>query len=536
MTAPRAASSPLRAGVAAILAVLCGAAAGFAHPPFGFLPGLFGFAGLLRLADADGADRPLRTAALRGVLGGLGYFVVCVWWLAEPFQVDAREQGWMAPFAVAGMSVLLALFWAAAFAAYRAFSSRGVTRVLLFAAVLALAEWLRSHLLTGFPWDLPGAAWPAGSPPSQAAALIGIQGLTLLTLAVAASPGVVLEGRAGRWTVAAGAVLLAILWGYGAWRLAGAGGAPTALRVAIVQADVRQENKYDSRLFASIVGRYVSLTAAPLTRRADVVVWPEGSIPAAFDDYLAPGTWTRQAIEDALRPGQVLILGGYRYGTDRSGAPVIFNALAVLRRTAGGLEPAGVYDKFRLVPFGEYMPLDGLVSRLGVKQMVHVGDGFAPGPRPRPMSVAGLPPFQPLICYESLFSGFTREGARAARLRPQWIVNISNDAWFGTQSGPAQHLNLASYRAIEEGLPMARATPTGISAMIDPFGRAVAGTRLGEGVLGVSQTRLPAALAPTSFDRWGEGPFWLLLAVSAIVGSRLEALRRRDRRPTGTSA
>ncbi|MGI9170305.1 MAG: apolipoprotein N-acyltransferase, partial [Caulobacteraceae bacterium] len=202
----------------------------------------------------------------------------------------------------------------------------------------------------------------------------------------------------------------------------------------------------------------------------------------------------------------------------------IYNSLAVARRDASGLGIVGVYDKFRLVPFGEFMPLDGVAARLGIKQLVHVGDGFAPGPPPRPLRLPGLPTVQPLICYEALYSGFTRDGANASSLRAAWIVNISNDAWFGTASVPRQHLTITAYRALEEGLPMVRATPTGISAFIDAFGRLVPGQTLGEGAFGVIDASLPAALAPTPFDRWGDDAFWAMLIVS-LAGARWRGRR-----------
>ena len=498
------------------LCVIAGAGAALAQPPFGFLPGLLGYALLLALLDRVTGDRPFRSAFARASLAGCGYFVVSLWWLAEPFQVDAANQGWMAPFAVAAVTAGMALFWGTAALLYCASGRRGVGRVLIFAGAFAAIEWLRGHILTGFPWDLPGETWPAGSPVSQAAALAGAYGLTWITLAIAAAPAVIAEGWRGRVVVGASAAALVGLYAFGAVRLAGApptlAGAPL---IRVVQADVRQESKYDPALFASIVTRYVQLSRSPAARRPDIIVWPEGAIPAALDDYMAHGAWTRTDIVGALQPGQVLLLGGYRYGDARANPPVVYNSLVALRRGDADVAILGLYDKFRLVPFGEFLPFDKLAGELGIKTFVHVGDGFSAGPRPQPMAIAGAPPFQPLICYEALYPGFTREGAAAAHVRPAWIVNVSNDAWFGATSGPLQHLNIASYRAIEEGLPMVRATPTGVSAMIDAFGRPLAS--LPEGALGVIDRPLPPALADTPFRTLGDLPFWGLMAVSAAA-------------------
>jgi apolipoprotein N-acyltransferase len=389
--------------------------------------------------------------------------------------------------------------------------------VIVFAGLLALLEWLRGHIFTGFPWDLPGETWRAGSPVSQGAALVGAYGLTWITLVIASAPAVIVEGWRGRTAVVGAVVALAGLYGFGAMRLAGAPPSdPRAPILRVVQADVRQESKYDPALFNSIVTRYLALTARAAPRRPDIVIWPEGAIPAAMEDYLAPGTWTRAAMVAALQPGQTLILGGYRVANATVTPPVVFNSLAALRRDGDQLAVVGVYDKFRLVPFGEFLPFDALAGRLGIKTFVHVGDGFTAGPRPRPLKLPGLPTTQPLICYEALYPGFTREGAAAAGARPAWIVNISNDAWFGATSGPLQHLNIASYRAIEEGLPMVRSTPTGVSAVIDAFGRPLAS--LGEGAYGIIDRPLPPALAPTPFSRWGDLPFAIMLLASLARG------------------
>lgn len=516
-----------------LLALAAGLGAALAHPPFGLLPGLLGYALILHLADRAQAQRPLRSAFLRGWLAGCAYFGVGMWWVAEAFFVDVR-QAWMAPFAVALLAGGLALFWGAAAAVYRKIAPQGVARVLVFAGVFAAVEWLRGHVLTGLPWNLPGETWRAGSAPSQFASVAGAYGLTWITLAIAASLAVVREGRKGQGAVLVALLALAGLYGHGAWRLAHAlPQDPAAPLVRIVQPDIRQEAKYDPQLFARIVGKYVALTATPLDRVPDIVIWPEGAIPAAVNEYLAPGSWTLEAIGGALQPGQTLLVGAYR--VEGSGQTAIYyNSLVAVRAGLDGagrkrLDPTAIYDKHRLVPFGEYMPLDALASRLGIKQLVHVGDGFAAAAPPRPIAPAGIPPLQPLICYESLFPGFTRDGARAAGYRPAWIVNVSNDAWFGTTSGPLQHFNLASYRAIEEGLPMARATPTGVSAMIDSYGRVVPGGRIGLHQVGVIDVLLPPTVKATPYSRWGNGLFVLMLGLSAAVIVIASGFRRLNK-------
>jgi len=508
-------------------ALAAGLGCAFAQPPFGVLPGLLGWAAVLWLLDQAAAGRPLRSAFLRGWLAGIAYFTVSLWWVAEAFMVDAANQGWMAPIAVTLLAAGLALFWGLAGLVYRALKPEGPQRLLLFAGVFAGAEWLRGHVFTGLPWDLPGETFKAGSALSQGAGLVGAYGLTWIVLAVFAAPALLRRrGRGlapvGLVAVGLAAAILAGLWGFGAQRLAAARPIPAdAPTLRIVQANVEQASKYDEAAFAGIVQRYVALTRQappPGERPAQIVLWPEGAIPASLDDYLDPRAWTYDAVAGALQPGQILMVGGYHSAP--TAADVYYNSLYAVRRTPGGpgagLAVIGRYDKFRLVPFGEFMPFDKLAAKVGFKQLVHVGDGFTPGPRPRPIAPPGLPPLQPLICYESLFPGFTREGQTAAGLRPAWIANLSNDAWFGATSGPWQHLNIASYRAIEEGLPMIRATPTGVSAVIDAYGRTQPGQWLGHSQYGVIDAKLPQALPPTVFNRIGDLPLLILVTLSFL--------------------
>ncbi len=519
--------------LAAWLSLLAGAAAALAHPPFGLLPGLMGYGLLLALVDRAEGDRPLRSAFWRGWLAGTAYFLIGCWWVAEAFLVDAAEQGWMAPFAVLLLGTGLGLFWGAGALLYRLVRpADSLLKVLVFAGAFCLLEWLRGHVLTGFPWNLPGETWRAGSAPSQAAALVGAYGLSWITVAaMSALAAPFAFGRRGStWSVfAAGLVLIGGLYAYGIVRLSH----PAAPRVGspvvrVVQADVRQEAKYDAAKFQEIFDRYLKLTAQPsvLTRNPegipppptvpDIVIWPEGALPAAANDLYRPGAWTQTAIANALKPGQILLTGVYRVD-EHANRPTYYNSLYALRRDGADLTNVGVYDKYRLVPFGEYLPLEGVLAPLGIKKMVHVGDGFSPGPRPRTLSIAGQPAVQALICYESLFPGLTRAGALDGGGRADWIVNMSNDAWFGQTSGPWQSLNLSSYRAIEEGLPMVRATPTGVSAVVDAYGRPEPGALLKLGAFGVIDAPLPPPLAETPFARFGDTAFWLLIGLSVTA-------------------
>jgi len=511
---------------APLTALLAGLAAGLAHPPFGLIVGLLGYALILiRLETVQ--EKPLRSAFLVGWMAGLGYFGLSTWWIAEPFLVDVAIHGWMAPFAVVLMGGGLALFWGLAGLAYRWLRPRSAWKPLVFAGVFAAAEWLRGHILTGLPWNLVGESWRAGSAPSQAAALVGAYGLTWITLALAATPALlVLPVRrlAQAGMLVAGGVALVALYAGGAGRLAAAPRpiyAKDAPVIRVVQANIDQKEKWKPENLDQVFGAYVELTGRPAKRRPDIVIWPEGALPAVIDDLISdPNYGTR--LRDAIQPGQSLLMGANRAEPAGLRDYRYYNTLVAFRRDADALRVTGFYDKFRLVPFGEFLPLGELAGRLGIRALVHMPDDFSAGPPPRPLIVQGVPPVQPLICYEALFPGLAAGGPR-----PAWILNVSNDAWFGRTTGPWQHLNIASYRAIEQGLPIVRATPTGVSAVIDAQGRIMPGKVLGLGGYGIIDARLPSPAAPTLYGRLGDGPFAGLLALSAAAW--LVARRRRPR-------
>lgn len=515
---PDSSGGPWTWAVRLILALVAGAAAALVHPPFGLMPGLLGYPLLMILAERS---TRVRGAFWMGWLAGFAYFLIGCWWVAEAFYVNP-DQAWMAPFAASLLPAGLGLFWGVAAALHRRLNRGGVRRVLLFAALFSILEWLRGHVLTGFPWNPAGAGWEAGSAPSQFAAVVGVYGLGLITVAAVCALGPLVGPGRRKMRVGAavaGVVVLAALFVGGAVRLSQIEPRSTRTIVRVVQADVDQKVKWSPDAYADIVRRYVSLNQRPGTRLPDVIVWPEGAIPNVANRVLAAEAWEARAIAASLQPGQVLLAGMSRGQPDQAAETGArwYNSLIALRRlpgAEGGMRVEAAYDKHRLVPFGEYLPLGDLMGRLGVRSLVHVPADFSHGPRPAPLAVEGLPSAQPLICYESLFPGFV--GRRADG--PRWIVNVSNDAWFGRTSGPLQHLNLASYRAIETGLPVVRATPTGTSAVIDPWGRVLPGKRLDPGESGVIDSALPQALTATPYSKIGDLGLLALLIVMLGAG------------------
>lgn len=474
----------------------CGGAMALAQPPLSLWFVLFlALPPLVWLLDrARGAGGGFGV----GWFAGLGYFAVGLFWIVDPFLVDPGRHGWMAPFALAGMAGGLALFWGAAFAIARLLWTPGAWRVATLAAVWTLAEIARAHLLTGFPWALVAYSW-IDTPVSQALALVGPHGLSFLTLLAAMLPAARLGRMDQAGAMALAAALLLVAWGHGALRLA----APYPERaeplvVRLVQPNAAQRLKWLPDMQMEFYQRHLALTRAPADPSPDVVIWSETAVPfvLGYADAL-------QAEVAAAAPQATIILGIQRVEADAEGERW-FNSLAALNPDGS---PSAVYDKHRLVPFGEYIPLAGLVARLGIERLTTLtARGFTPGPGPQIEIVPNLPPFLPLICYEAIFPNVM--DARGGR--PDWIVQVTNDAWFGEISGPYQHLAQARARAIEQGLPLARSANTGVSAMIDARGRITGSIPLGE--IGYVDTTLPSSLTLTTYAKLGETPLYIALA------------------------
>lgn len=468
-----------------------------ALPPFSIWPLLLPTIGGLFLLLAD--LRPAR-AALLGWLFGIGFFLAGLSWIGESFEVDAERFGAFKMPAILALSAGLALFSAAASALYARFAEPGPMGALWFSACWTAGEWLRGHLLTGFPWNLIGYTWVGSSAaPIQGAAWIGSYGLSLITvLSVALLAAPLQSGRSRserRRDLTLGAALVTALWGAGAVRLWIAP-APvgTEITVRIVQANVPQALKWRPDQRETIIERHLTLSV-PDQVGYDVLLWPETAVPS----YLAEDGDLRARIAEVLPPGAILLAGAPRRVWHAS---EIGYRNAIIAVGPDG-RVLGTYDKHHLVPFGEYVPLRHL---LPFERLVVGAGDFTPGPGPRTLDLPGLPPVGLSICYEAIFPG----AVVAAENRPAWLFNATNDAWFGTSIGPWQHLGSARMRAVEEGLPLIRAANSGVSAVIDAYGRVR--QALPVGATGTIQAALPPALGPTPYSRYGDAPLGLLLA------------------------
>jgi apolipoprotein N-acyltransferase len=494
-----------------LLAFAAGAVSATGFAPLEFFPALLiGYAVLVLLLDgADAAPKPLRRGAAAGWAFFFGQFLVGLHWIAYPFLIYPDSNLWQLPFALF-LPAGLALFGALACAAALYFWQDGPGRIFIFAVMLAVSEWLRGHIFTGFPWNLPAYGWGASLSVLQSASLVGAYGLSLLTILLGASLAE-LAGR--RWQLPAAMVLLfAALWGFGAWRLSAAAmDTVPGVSIRLVQPNIPQAEKYVRRLILRNWQRLLTLSTQP--GKPTHIVWPEAA--TGFAVARAPGALDQIGLFTAR--GQTLMTGSDRFLRDAKGLTA-YNSL-YLFAPGGGLPQT--YDKFHLVPFGEYLPLTGLLGSIGLSQLA-VGPGFSPGDHPHVLDAAPAPPVTPLICYEVIFPHAVTDPKSP---RPGWLVNITDDSWFGPWAGPHQHLLTAQVRAIEEGLPIARAANTGISAMIDGNGRVRAALALNR--MGVVDASLPRALTPTLYDRFGDLAFLFLLVIAVFAASGLQAVKLR---------
>lgn len=442
-----------------------------------------------------------RQAALTGLALGAGWFAHALIWIVEPFLVDPIRHGWMAPFAVSFMALGGGAFWAVGFGAAYRLGHSDLGRVIALILTWSLVEFARAYLLTGFPWAALAQIWP-DSDTALLLAWIGPQGLALATLLATLLPGVILT-RPQTWPIKTTSLAPAVILFGLSLTLAQARPekAPlTGATVRLIQPNAPQHKKWDPAYMPVFFQRQIDFTSAEskMGTRPDLIVWPETSVPTLLnhaDQALA-------AITRAAAGTPVVL------GLQRTEDAQYFNSLIYLDAT--GIV-SGRYDKQHLVPFGEYVPLGDLAARIGIHGLAaQEGNGFSAGPGPQLLEMGALGMALPLICYEAVFP----QDISGVSGRADFLLQITNDAWFGTASGPQQHLAQAQMRAIEQGLPMIRAANTGVSAMIDPWGRITAHLPLGQA--GFVDATLPQPRPATLYARTGDMPVFLLLLLAAF--------------------
>ncbi|MDH7784297.1 apolipoprotein N-acyltransferase [Ochrobactrum sp. 19YEA23] len=495
----------------ALAAFLSGAFATLTQPPFDlFIAGFVSFPilvwlidGALARADA-GPIRRVLPAAMVGWWFGFGYFVSGLWWIGTALLVDADQFAWALPLAVLGLPAFLAIFYAFATMVARIFWSDGLGRIFALAFGFALAEWLRTFLLTGFPWNAIGYAAMPVPVLMQSVAVVGLVGMSALAVFIFASPALLIGGRLAKSGIVLAILLAASHVGFGVWTLSHApavGDEKGAVNIRIVQPSIAQSLKWDNAERRSIFDKLIALTAeAPADGKPkpDVVIWPETAVP-----YILTSTPEALAqIGTTLQDGQVLLTGAVREEKAAgNGEPRYYNSIYTINDRG---EITDAADKVHLVPFGEYLPFESFLRGLGLQEVVEMPGGFTAGSSRRLLNVKPGQTFLPLVCYEAIFPdelGFSGSQAGTPNaIVPNAIVNVTNDAWYGDTPGPYQHFRQAQVRAVEQGLPLIRAANNGLSAVTDSYGRITEGLALD--VVGVVDASLPSARAPF----WGTAP------------------------------
>jgi apolipoprotein N-acyltransferase len=418
----------------------------------------------------------------------------------------------MMPFAAAGFPAAFALFTGLATLAAWLAAPAGIARILALAVAWSVAEWLRGHILTGFPWNLAGYAWagnfPGGLAVLQSSSVIGIYGVSFLTLVAALLPATIAKPRRWPWLPGVAALMLVVVPGMlgGARLLAGEVGTEPGVRLRLVQPSIPQALKMSTAGNETVLRTHLALSAQPGDPTA--VIWSEAA--AAY--YVNRDEAARRLIASVAPPGGLVITGALRTDPAPERPRHVWNSLAAID-DEGRLVAS--YDKAHLVPFGEYVPLRGI---LPIEKITAGNVDFSAGPGARTLTLPGLPPVGPLICYEVIFPAAVVDEAH----RPAWLLNLTNDGWYGRSSGPYQHFAIARTRAVEEGLPLVRSANNGISGVVDPYGRVAA--RLGLDAVGVLDAALPKPIAPTLYARFGDLFYAAMLGVTLLL---IVGLRRR---------
>lgn len=486
---------------------------------------------MLRLDGASQTAHPIKAGFWRGLFFGFGYFLFGFYWIGSAFIARGPEYVAIMPVAVFLFCLVLSGFWAGAAALYVK-CTRGSARALkalIFASLFFLAEYARGHIFGGLPWNLPGYIFQAGQPISQFASLVGIYGLSALTLFGAAALALLISpDHRKKWPAALSVLVLLCIYGYGTLRLQSTEeGYVEGVKLRIVHAKIPQRDKFDPDKYVANAQHYLRLTMSPGFDDISHVIWPEGAVPglmledaglmAALDDVFNSGSGTPPVfITETLR--QERIPGKLNPRYYNSAAALVFSPNAPPVQTS-------FYDKRKLVPFGEHIPGGDLVERLGLKTLSTAMASISPGQSKNVPDIPGLPPVSIQICYEIIFPGFTPQTLEPSGVNPEWILNLSNDAWYGDSSGPQQHINQAAYRAIEEGLPVVRSTSGGISSIIDSYGR-IKG-KLGVFDNGVLDARLPSIVAKSAYNR-SFNPIMALIILAILISCCWRLRSQRD--------
>ncbi|MGE0754776.1 MAG: apolipoprotein N-acyltransferase [Alphaproteobacteria bacterium] len=489
-----------------LTAFVCGVLAMLALPPFFIVPFMVpACCGLLWLINGAASRRRL---FWDGWFWGWGYYMSGLYWFCIALMTDAEKFAWLLPFALFGLTGVIAIYqglicWLMGF-----FRVSGFTRIFVFSVVWLLVEFARGHLFTGFPWNLAGYTLAVSDVSIQLASLVGIYGLTWLVIFLALLPSSLGDADIGRRralrVTGAAYLLFAIALAWGGWRLHAAGHTQyvDGVMLRLVQANIAQHHKWDPALQVQGLQKHIELSRAEGIENITHVIWPETAAPYIIDER----SKLLQILSAMLPADTKLITGGLRAEGESSDWR-IYNSI-VMVDSAGAI--VGTYDKNRLVPFGEFLPFRSLIPE---KWATPVGNkDFSRGPGAVTLDWPGLPGVTPLICYEAIFPEF----AAGAHPRPKLFLNLTNDAWFGTSTAPYQHLHMSRMRAVEQGIPLIRVANTGMSLVVDAMGRVLKRSSLNQ--IAVIDTRLPQPEnSKTLYGFIGDRPIILLLMLAVLL-------------------
>ena len=507
------------------VALLAGIVSALAMPPFDLVFLLFAtFPVLVWLMDSAASEpstgffSKLWDGFKPGFFFGFGYFFAGLWWIGSAFLVEAEDFLWALPIAIVAVPFALALFWGGATALARLFWSGDSGRLFMLAACFTLFEYLRGFVATGLPWNpISGAAFFTPTM-MQSASVVGIYGMTAFAVFVFSSvaiivPGIDNQSRSRKFVLVLSSLFVLVHAGYGVWRVQEANTQFVPdVTLRLVQPNIDQRYKFDKDKETENFKTYMDLSVRegeegePGLSGTTHLIWPE----SVFPYLLTQRRDTLAAIGSMLPEGTSLLTGAARAEAATTGGKgFVFNSVYVIDHQG---EIVSAADKTHLVPFGEYIPFQSVIGALGIEQLANQDGGFEPGSSRKLISTGIGPKILPLICYEIIFSGNLWNKDE----RPGWIMNLTNDGWFGNTPGPYQHLRQSILRGVEEGLPVVRVANSGISGVYDAYGRAIKELPLGEA--GIIDSRLPTALEPTFFKAWNGKLHWIIFGFFFCMG------------------
>ncbi|WP_026942670.1 apolipoprotein N-acyltransferase [Hellea balneolensis] len=484
---------------------------------------------LARLKWAAGAEKRIRAGFSAGFWFGFGYFMAGTYWIGSAFIARGPEFIPIMPPMILALGCVLAFFWGVAGAAFSALRVKGVTSLLAFISFFFLAEFARGHLFGGFPWNLPGYIFEGGKAMSQAASIAGVYGLTLYVFILASLLYLILFSEKRLEPLLVLIIAIGGVFSYGTLRIKHADVTyAEAVKLRLVQVRFSQKDKFDPDKSIDIVNQFLTASVSPGVDDVTHIIWPEGAINglAIESEALLNAMGRELALETETPP--VWLLNSLRHESrphPKTGQVIddYFNTSAAVTFNADGVPAIAAYnDKKHLVPFGEFIPGGKWMEMKNVPVISTSLLSISAAPEKYNAQFPGLPRLSPQICYEIIFSGFTPRPENETP--PEWILNQSNDAWYGDSFGPLQHSNMATYRAIEEGLPIIRAASNGITGIINPYG--VYEEKLSPKTSGIIDAKLPEPLKSTFFSRWVNLLLLLINLLTALWCTTVYGMRK----------